>query len=173
MNWARVALGIWCWLVPTWVQAEHPGAAANAFSDLAPRPGEARKEHQQALERSLEHLLSGLNTVTDARVHLALPDPAMVALDQPLPRPQCTVLLQVAGKGPTDPELQALLAPSLKAYGNAELHLVKNVAIAREVPLKPVPNAENPLFRHALVGSLIANVLLATLLLARARARSL
>jgi hypothetical protein len=147
-----------------WVDSQ-PG---NPLRALLPSPGSPWELRTRERQQAIEHALSALPGVQAARVHWAEPHPATVPLDKPLPAPQLSVLLSTTSEAPADGVVRAVLAntgPALPA---------ENVSILR-VPYRapgqpaPLPPAENAALKHALALSLAANVLLATLLLARRR----
>ncbi len=154
-------------------------ASASAADALPFFPGahEQARSEDRAAARELERLFSALPQVAQARVAVSRTDPSLVPLDAPIPAPKLTVLLQVSDSGPDPGELSAVLDSVQRATSPPALIEVIQTRAAhapvREQPHQPTRQHETPDFplRTLLAISLAANVLLATVLLLRTRAR--
>ena len=131
------------------------------------------RAHEEASARKLEHLLGGLSGVQQARVAWSRAHPSLVPLDQPVPPPKVTVLLQTSDGGPRHEELAAVLEDLQSSETpRPTLRLVTTHAAPQGAMASAAQDETNKSpFRTLLALSLAANVLLATVLLLRARAR--
>jgi hypothetical protein len=163
------AKALWAFLVvaPGRVCAEPaPGDSALPFPVLASYHERARQEAREALQRQL----ATLPGVVRAQVALERTHPAYVPLDRPLPAPKWRVVLVTRGSGPPASALESVLQ-SAQAHVSGELELVR---MREPEPSPPVVASSDPsreVLKHLLAISLVANVLLATLLLARRKLR--
>jgi|GEM_PF-5549182 len=147
----------------------HIEAPASYFPDVLADHQARDAARAREVERALE-LLPG---VERARVTWHHTHPAWVPLDQPLPADKVTVALRTTGAGPRAEDLSRLLeglgAPEATRPTIERIDLPILVQ-PPEAPPTRFGTGESP-FRTLLALSLAANVLLATVLLLRARAR--
>lgn len=147
----------------------------------------------EAAARELERLLDALPGVEQARVSWLRADPSFVPLDQPLAQTELTVMLQITGNGPDQTALDGVLGNLFAAETpRPSIRVLKSTARSAESarfptfsrrnegpasgldwrddrPASPPFETNQSPFRTVLAVSLAANVLLATVLLLRAR----
>lgn len=77
-----------------------PSGLAETFGEgsLVPTPTEERARLIAALSGELARSIEEIDGVLVARVHLALPEPATLALDAPPPQPRASVLIRYRGE---------------------------------------------------------------------------
>ncbi|MFT3922881.1 MAG: hypothetical protein QM778_10135 [Myxococcales bacterium] len=169
LAWLALALG------PVRARAEAASThdASSPEASYFPDAFEAQRAQDQATSRELERALTLLPGVSAARVSVQRTHPALVPLDQPIPQTRLHVLLQRTNEAPQPSEVKALLqgfAGTEAMQPTIELVEARGLAPALPPPLTRFETNESP-FRTLLAISLAANVLLATVLLFRGRAR--
>jgi hypothetical protein len=156
--------------VPAGARADVPFAQAQASlqSALAPSRTEVVGARARALEAATERLVLALPGVLAARAQATLVDPAYLPLDEALPKPLLSLVVTTQGVAPSDAQIQQLLGPMLRLQG-VQLRLFRaKPSFFSTSPKAPVDSREDVL-KPVLALSLVANVLLATLLIIRIR----
>lgn len=101
-------------------------------SSLLPTPSEERAKYVEALSGEVVRTLQMVDGVVGARVHLVLPEPAVLAIDdKPKATAQAAVLIKVGdGKSRpiTEPEVQKLVAGSVPGLDPAAVAVVFTTA---------------------------------------------
>jgi hypothetical protein len=164
-------------------QAAHENAAwptrPNPLRAFLPSASARAAAEQARGEALLERRLALLAGVRGAQVRLSLPDHERLSLDQPLPPARAYVLLRTdAAAQPTHADVARVVADALPELAPIELALSRTPAARPPAPAPSVrvgpfwvaPASALPL-RIALAASLLANVVLACLLLLRFRRR--
>lgn len=161
------------WLTSMGARAEDANAA-DMVGAFYPEAFSRHLARDQASARALERVLGDLSGVEQARVLWTRKDPSQVPLDQPLAPASLMVALQISDSGPRQDELDAVLENLLAAETpRPSLQLVKTTAKKADFARSPTQHETNEsALRTVLALSLAANVLLATVLLLRARARA-
>jgi type III secretory pathway lipoprotein EscJ len=168
------------------VHAEAP-VATDVLTRLAPTAHALHVERTRALEQQLEALVRALPDVASARVQLDVAEQAALPLDRPLPATRAAVVIVSQGRTPDRKQVAALFRAVMPDFDETKLALVDAslargaarferapspasapAQLARVGPFVVATTSASWL-RIALGGSLIANVLLATLVLARSR----
>jgi type III secretory pathway lipoprotein EscJ len=147
-------------------------ARADAHTPLAglvPDADERSERRARALESSLRPLLATLAGVERAELRVDLPDSSSAPLDRPLPVPTASVLLVLAPDAiaPADREVHLLVTGAALELAAARV----SVAHTRARPTAAPPSEPRVSVRVALAVSLLANVMLATFVLARLKRR--
>lgn len=147
-------------------------ARADAHTPLAalvPAPEEHAERRARALEGALRPLLAALAGVARAELRLDLPDSRCAPLDRPLPAATASVLLVLApdAVAPADGDVRRLVTGAARELAGAHV----NIAHTRARPAAAAPSEPRVSVRLALAASLLANVMLATFLLARLKRR--
>lgn len=176
-----------------WLLASAPASAqftgeaktstGSPFRALVPSAQEQLDARASRLEKALVRVLSTVPGVRSAEATVALADTSSASLDKPLPPPRVTALLVLHEGAPT-PErarLDELIASVARELAEAEIHIDTSYAIASPPradahgetlvavgPFRVAKESAGPI-RAALAASLLANVMLATLLLWRWR----
>ncbi len=162
---------------------EAPGLSeAFAEPSLVPTAGEERARIAAAQAADLERSLATLPGVEDARVHLGVADPSVVAVDDPAPETVASVLVHTEpGASVDEASVRALVAGAVPGLAPARVTVVAAPAPA-ELPAAPFVHV-GPLavatgsawpLRGLLAALLGTNVLLAgglVFLIRRSRAR--
>jgi type III secretory pathway lipoprotein EscJ len=139
-----------------------------------PSAEERTAAEERELEQALLPMLAGLPGVARAEVRLDLPDAACVPLDQPMPAATASVLLVLApgAAPPAEASVRGLVTGAALGLATAHVHVVHapQEAAAASEPLVSVAGVVVPApgpagLRAALAASLLANVMLATVLL--------
>jgi type III secretion protein J len=161
----------------------HGASVAEAFAEpsLIPTAGEERARLAAALSADLERTIESMDGVHDAHVHLGLPDPSVVPLDeQPEPRVASVLVRSEAGATVSESDVRALVAGAVPGLSADHVSVVMTARTAepptsRLVQYGPVAVSEGSAGSFkALVATLLAviAVLAAGLLFAlRRRAR--
>jgi hypothetical protein len=157
-------------LAPVAVNAAPSSPDASTHLALFPTVSAFHDRAQREQARELEQQLVALPDVVRARVALSRVHPAHVPLDQPLPVPTLRVFLSTRGSGPSDEAVRSVLRGA--QLSGVALDLIRESTAAPETESAPVArDTPGSVLKHALAVSLVANVLLATLLLARRKLR--
>lgn len=121
-------------------RAEEPGMA-DAFAEpsLVPTAGEERARASTALSADLARSIESLGGVHDARVHVGLPDPGVVPMDEAPPVAVASVLVHVAdGQTVDEGAIRALVAGAVPGLS------VERVTVVG-VPVPPPRTSVEPL----------------------------
>jgi hypothetical protein len=168
------SLALACWLVASLARADDMHSPLGV---LVPTAGEHAALHERELESALVPLLEALSGVERAVVRLDLPDAACAPLDEPLPAATASVVLVLApgAAQPAEGAVRQLVAGSARELATARVSLAYAPGKAEEPLVSvgrldvPAPSARG--LRLALAASLLANVMLATVLILRLRRR--
>jgi hypothetical protein len=163
----RFVLGLLLLVMPDRVHAEGlVPRNVDALQQIAPSARERHAIRARELERAAERLLQTVPGVLRAAASVQLPDPALVPLDQALPHPRLVVAV-TATEATVDEALLRRLIEGLAAPPQWTLQLSltreQRATVSKQSGLGP----QASLLRQLLGVSLAANVLLATILLAR------
>lgn len=174
---ARVRTGAWLGLL---LALALPARAEEQLAlRLSPDPDALHRARTEALEQRLVKLLTALPDVERAEVQLELPAAFREPLDAPLPKPSATVVLRRRGQGPSAEDIFRVLHGSVSELPRERLTLVERDVSERSVnpaatsfvqvgPFRVHPSSA-PGLRLCFAISLLANVLLAAIVLSRPR----
>jgi type III secretory pathway lipoprotein EscJ len=162
------------YLLACWLLAAGSARADSPLGALVPTARERSEARTRELEQALAPMLAALAGVARAELRLDLPDTTCAPLDQPLPDASASVLLELApgATPPRDATVRDLVAGAARELATARVHVThapRKAAPGSEPLLSagplvvPAPSAEG--LRVALAASLLANVMLATVLL--------
>jgi type III secretory pathway lipoprotein EscJ len=161
-----------------WLLLLAPLAQADSVSRLAPTPDALHRERTSALEQRLARMLSALPDVARAEVALTLPLPFVEPLDAPASPARASVVLVRRQPGPSDrADVLSILQGSVPSLAGERLTLIEHAEEARDGstsfvqigPFRVHPGSAVSL-RLWLSLSLLANVVLAGIVLLRVRA---
>lgn len=159
--------------------AQLPRQSTPGFAELYGEPGlvptanEEKARYSAALAGELSQSLETIDGVLRARVHLALPERRVLALDAPEPRPRASVLITYEGpsKPYEDESVQALVAGAVDGMAEDQVAVVgvlsvppesAQVSLTRVGPFAVSRGSATPL-KLALGGALVLHALLAAL----------
>ncbi len=144
-------------------------AEAYAEPSLIPTAGEERARRSAALAVDLARSIEALDGVHDARVHVGLPDPSVVPMDQAPPVAVASVLVR-ARRGATVDEaaVRAIVAGAVPGLAPERVTVVSTVMPAGTAAAEPlvalgpilVTRGSAPALRLLLGGMLAVNVVL-------------
>jgi len=139
---------------------------------LVPTATEERARLAAALGGELARSVESIEGVLDARVHVALPDTAVLPLDAPPPRPRASVLVRYRGEPPDERAVQRLVAGAVQGMDEGDVAVVQvrapEAAVARThvTRVLGISVASGSAFRlRALLGGLLGALSLLTVLL--------
>jgi type III secretion system YscJ/HrcJ family lipoprotein len=152
-------------------RVETPGLAeAYATPSLVPTAGEERARTSTALAADLARSIQMLEGVRDARVHLGLPDPSVVPIDDEADELVASVLVRTEGDAPIDePRIRALVAGAVAGLSPERVTVIRTPVRASAMHAEPLVTV-GPIYvtagsvaalRATLAGLLGVNVLLA------------
>ncbi len=153
------------------------GAARAQSASFAPSYLEARQRAAERTAGQLEQTLRLMSDVTAARVHIGQPDPSHALIDKPLPAARVSAWLKLAGPGPDDTSVRALLASAVPDASYSSIHITRQRGKPETVPVTRLQNVgpfrvtavSAPWLRALLAVMLATNVVLCSLLLTRWR----
>jgi type III secretion protein J len=152
-------------------RVETPGMAeAYATPSLVPTAGEERARTSTALSADLARSIQMLEGVHDARVHLGLPDPSVVPMDDDADQLVASVLVRTEGDTSIDePRIRALVAGAVVGLSPERVTVIRTPVRASAVHAEPLVTV-GPIYvtagsatalRATLAGLLGVNVMLA------------
>jgi type III secretion protein J len=154
--------------------AEPDPGIADVFAEpsLVPTETEERARLTAALGGELARSIESLEGVLDARVHLALPERAVIQLDEERARPRASVLIRHRGAPPPEDAVRRLIAGGVQDLDPDDVAIVAVPAAeaAESAPrlasIGPIAVARGsaPALRLVLGAMLATNVVLALLL---------
>ena len=177
---ARFALAAALLMLATAARAEPALAGESPLARLVPDAHERLHAEERALEHQLAGALTALAGVSGARVVITLARSDEAALDRPLPGASASVLLILSGSAPDDGSVRALVRGSARSLRDADVTITHTRVPRAQSASEPLVSVgpfrvtaqTAPGLRAFLAASLIANVTLATFLIARLRRRS-
>ena len=159
----------------------HGPSLAETFREpsLIPTAGEERARLAAALASDLERTIESLEGVHGAHVHIGLPDPSAVPIDEsPEPRVASVLVESDAGATVDEAAVRSLVVGAVPGLSVEHVHVV---AVVRPPPtthaaltlVGPIAVSEGsaPILRGVLAGFLLVNVALAALLVRASRRR--
>jgi hypothetical protein len=176
---ARLALAL-ALLGTLTAHAHAQSPSRSPLAALLPRDDERVHAREQELAERITPLLAQLAGVHGARITIDLPDAAREPLDRPLPAARASVLLTLDGMAPGEDAIRKLVQGAASELGAAIVTTTHTRVPPAKATVEPLVSVgpfrvtarSAPGLRAVLAVSLLANVTLATFLLARLRRRS-
>lgn len=170
--------GLLCAIAPAQAQPSPYLGRDNPLASLLPTAGALAARERAAREHEITRALSALSNVEQAEVLIRQPDSDTTPLDTKPPACSVLVRLTTRGVGPSELQIESVVRARLPALEAGRLQVTRTPAparspepsLARVGPFLVAHESSSPL-RATLITCLVANALLATLLLVRRRAR--